>query len=474
MKTKISMSLENIKFSSIFLQSLIMLVLTVLLPNLIIIASLFNKFDLEINTNEYSKIINDNIEVINGSIHLNDMAKEELINNNIWVQFIDNSLNEIYSFNKPANIPELYTPIEFIHAYKNDIEESTVFIFQKELNGREYSYFIGVSCEYASKYNILFKPNEVKKLLSNIIIIIIIDILAIISFSYLYFSRRFSKPIKEIIEYIFRLSKGNYTIQNSDFKIYIHIFSCLDKLRDTLKRNEEKKYKIDKMREDWIIYISHDIKTPLSAIKGFSDLLSDEEYIFSEKEIKEYSRIIYDKAIYIDELVEDLNFTNKIKNNGIQLFLQPININIFLKEIINELLLDPQFHEKDIVFSCNKENINILIDIKLMKRAFTNFIINFLLYNSSEVVIRLDILEVDEEEVIITLSDNGEGISQDDLEFIFDKYYRGTNTTTNSKGSGLGMAIANEVIKLHDGECSLSSEKGCGTILNITLYKIKN
>lgn len=87
----------------------------------------------------------------------------------------------------------------------------------------------------------------------------------------------------------------------------------LNNLAETLKESKNKREELEKMRENWISSISHDVKTPLSSIKGYAEIMKDPKYTFSSDEILEYSKIIYDKSFYIQELVEDLNFTYKLK-----------------------------------------------------------------------------------------------------------------------------------------------------------------
>lgn len=461
-----------IKISSLFIKSLVILIFIVLVPIYFILAQLFSHSDLEFDINKYNKIINENIIIRNNNIELECYGKKVLLDNGIWIQFIDNTLNEVYSYNKPNNIKKSYTPLSFIDAYKNDLNKNTVFVFETNINNNEYYYFLGIPSKFVVKHNITFNPNALKIILKNFLIIIIISILIIIIFSYFYFSKKILNPMKEIIEYIFELSEGNYNISIRKSKMYTEVFDCLNKLKETLNKNKIQKENLDKSREKWISYIGHDIKTPLSSIKGFSEIIKNKEYVFTEAEYRSYSNIIYNKSLYIEELVNDLNFTYKIKNCNISLKLEEIDLLIFIKNLTNELLLNPQFEGKNIFISSPNEKILISFDNKLMKRALSNLIINFILYNNNKIKITIDMFE-ECEYVKIILKDNGRGINQEDLENIFELYFRGTNTKSNPSGSGLGMAIANELIKLHGGSCHIESKINIGTKLEIKLPKNK-
>ena len=251
-------------------------------------------------------------------------------------------------------------------------------------------------------------------------------------------------------------------------KVYEEVFLCLDNLKKALIEKKNQKENLDKIREKWVSYISHDLKTPLSSIKGFSELMRDEEYVFSDEEYRNYSSIIYDKTLYIEELINDLNFSYKIKNGNIVLKLEKVNLTELIRNLISELLLNPSFKGKNILVKSMNEDIFVMADIKLMKRALSNLIVNFLIYNEKNAKIILEILK-DNNFINVVLKDNGRGMSKREVENIFNEYFRGTNTTTNPSGSGLGMAIANEVIKLHNGECLVTSKEGVGTTLKITL-----
>ena len=457
---------QYVRMSSIFLKSILILMIILILPNMFILATVFNKSDLNFDIDKYSELINETIEINTGKVVLTEDGMSIFKNNNLWIQFVDDSLKEVYSYNKPAEIPKEYSPIEFIDYYKNDIYDSTVFIFEKEINTIKYSYFIGIPRSIVNKHNILFNPKAVNSVIKNIIIIIIVNLIIIIAFAYLYFSKRLVRPIQGIMDYIFLLSKGDYNFHADGDKLYKEIFKCLNELRDILKENKVKKELLDEARSKWISYIGHDMKTPLSAIKGFAELLKDDSYIFSKEQTKEYSNIIYDKAIYMEELINDLNFSYKIKNSDIPLKIEEVNLNLFLYELVGELLLNPKFSARKITITSNSDNIMMMLDRQLIKRAFSNLIINFLIYNDKEAIIELNILK-ESQSIKVILKDNGRGMSKEDVMNIFEQYYRGTNTTVNPNGSGLGMVIANELINLHNGKCSVQSEVGVGTTVQV-------
>ena len=433
-----------------------------------ILAQVFSYASLDFNTNKYNNLIVNGIDIIDGQITLTDETKKIILEKDIWIQFIDGSLNEMYSYNKPDYIPTLYDPLSFADSYKNGVRGNTVFVYEKEIQDKNYTYFLGFNNNEVEKNTLIFSPKKVKWVIRNIGIIIVADIFIIILFAYFYFSKRLVKPVDKVIEYIFSISNGDLDVEIEQNKVYEEVFLCLDNLKKALIEKKNQKENLDKIREKWVSYISHDLKTPLSSIKGFSELMRDEEYVFSDEEYRNYSSIIYDKTLYIEELINDLNFSYKIKNGNIVLKLEKVNLTELIRNLISELLLNPSFKGKNIIVKSMNEDIFVMADIKLMKRALSNLIVNFLIYNEKNAKIILEILK-DNNFVNVVLKDNGRGMSKREVENIFNEYFRGTNTTTNPNGSGLGMAIANEVIKLHNGKCLVTSKEGVGTTLKITL-----
>lgn len=393
-------------------------------------------------------------------------GKKQISDNNTWIQIIDENLKEVYSFKKPKEVPYTYKPIDIVHIHTYDIANSSVFISEKIYNDKSFTYIIGFPFNRVAKYTLTFNPSKIKSFLGGqFIVLMAINILIAIITSYFIFGKRMAKPLDSIIDGISKLSKGNYEISYSEYGVYKNVFTNLNNLSKTLKENKAKREEIEKMRELWISSISHDIKTPLSSIKGYSEIMKDTDYIFSNDEIVEYSEIIYNKSSYIQTLIEDLNFTYKLKNKVIPLKREKINITLLLQNIIISILNHPCYCNRNVNFHFEKENIQAFVDEKLFKRALSNLIFNALVHNDEKVQVDISIYE--KEKVHIILKDNGNGIAKKDLDYIFEKYYRGTNTNMSIEGSGLGMAISKQIIDAHGSNIYVRSTLNKGTTICI-------
>lgn len=385
-----------------------------------------------------------------------------------WIQIIDENAKEVYSYNKPKEVPLKYNPIDIVHIYKYDIANYSVLISEKKYNNQSFSYIIGFPIDRIAKHTITFNPAVVSSFFGKgFFLLLFIYILIAIIISYFLFGKRMGTPLENIISGINELSKGNYEKRYFEQGVYKSVFSNLNNLSETLKENKNKREELEKMREVWISSISHDVKTPLSSIKGYAEIMRDPDYSFSTEEIHEYSDIIYNKSLYIQTLIEDLNLTYKLKNKVVPMNIQELNISLLLQNIIIGILNHPIYSNRSINFYTETDDIKAFVDEKLFKRALTNLIFNSLIHNTEEVQVDVSIYRKDGIHIII--KDTGKGIPKNDLDRIFERYYRGTNTTTSIEGSGLGMAISKQIIDAHGGIIFIESVLDEGTIVKIFL-----
>lgn len=429
-----------------------------------------NDYGGNIKIDNFVRNFNEHIEMdINNNFYISDSGKKLIDKRKLWIQIIDEENKEVYSYNKPKVIKEKHTPIEIINGYKYGGglgDDSHILAGYKDVDDNTYTYLIGFSMKDLQKYTFIEETDTMLKLMRySIISMLVVDFLISIVFGYI-FSKGLTKPVKNIIGAIDDLHNGDYDIYYKEKGLYSNVFKKLNNLSHKLKDNELERKKIDKMRDDWIANISHDIKTPLSSIKGYAEFL-EEDYDFSNEEVKTYAEIISNKSNYIKELVDDLNLNMKLKNNKSILNKEKVNIVTLVKNSVIDILNDSKYSEADIRFECSEDKIFTDIDKVLMKRVFNNIIYNALIHNDENVRITVSVYKSDK--IHILISDNGKGISKENLENIFNRYYRGTNTGEAHKGSGLGMSIAKEIVSAHSGEIILNSELGKGTDIEVIL-----
>ena len=236
------------------------------------------------------------------------------------------------------------------------------------------------------------------------------------------------------------------------------MFVKLKKLHNTLKQNE-------KMREEWIANISHDLKTPLSTIKGYAEILQNSEYETSKEEMSMYASEIHNAEENIHTLIEDLKMSQKLKEGKLVLNKSDNDVveilHTCIKEVDNNMLGNSK-----VIFN-TKERIIVNCDRELIKRCLQNIICNAFVHNKDEIILIIDVKEK-EKNVEIVIEDNGRGMSETDKAHVFERYYMGTDSK-KTNGTGLGLAIAKEVIEAHNGKIDVTSVLGNGTKFNIVL-----
>ena len=468
----------NIKLTFRYLLSIAIVAVIVVLINITIIyLSLYSK-----NTNSLIKYDGNNkitsfvrnfekyIDLDeDNKLYMDNNGKDLIDNSNSWVQILDENNKEVYSYNKPQEIKNKYTPIDIINGYKYAGGlggSSQILAGYKEIDNITYTYLIGYPSTILTKYVFIIEMDTINSYIKYAIIsILIVDFIIAIIFGYI-FSKGITKPVKAIIDGVDHLYNGDYEVYFKEKGIYKNVLKKLNSLSYKLKENELERKKIDKMRDEWIANISHDIKTPLSSIKGYAEFL-EQDYDFSSEDIKSFAGIINNKSDYIKELVEELNLSMKLNNNESILKKEKVNIVSLVKNSVIDILNDSEYSKVDIKFECSEDKIFIDIDKVLMQRVLNNLIYNALVHNDKNISIVVSVYKKDK--IYISISDNGNGISEKDLENIFDRYYRGTNTGEAHKGSGLGMSIAKEIVNAHNGDITISSILGKGTDINITL-----
>lgn len=282
-----------------------------------------------------------------------------------------------------------------------------------------------------------------------------------------FFSRQLTKPLGRAIHGIQQLANGDYTTNLPAKGIYKDVFYNVNHLSEQLASSKKEKDKLEQMREEWITHISHDIKTPLASIQGYAEIIKDPKYPLSKQDIRHYAGIIENKSLYIKDVMEDLNLTTRLKNNGVMLNKELVNIVSLLRETLIDILNDSRYADQTIELQTNEDKIMLNIDKILIRRAVTNLILNALVHNDPDVTIIVQLEQ--KEKTHITIKDNGKGIEEAELEKVFDRYYRGTNTGVSHAGSGLGMAIAKDIIVKHGGDITIRSSVGKGTTIDIQL-----
>lgn len=261
--------------------------------------------------------------------------------------------------------------------------------------------------------------------------------------------------LKKVFGYVDEVGKATEDLVNKDVE-YIELPDELEEIQkrmNHLKRESEKNEKLAKENEEkkdeLIVYLAHDIKTPLTSMIGYLSIL-DEIDDMPKKKQKNYISIALDKSYRLEDLINELFDVARFNSEKIVLEKEELNLNLMLEQIIDDFY--PTLREVNKSIKLNyDEPISINGDSDKLSRVFNNLIKNAISYSKeeSEIVINL---KKDNNNAIVEVINKGKQISKEKLSKIFEKFYRlDSARTSRTGGSGLGLAIAKDIIELHNG-----------------------
>jgi two-component system, OmpR family, phosphate regulon sensor histidine kinase PhoR len=229
--------------------------------------------------------------------------------------------------------------------------------------------------------------------------------------------------------------------------------------------------KLEQMRKDFVANVSHELKTPITSIKGFSETLLDGA-MKDEATLEAFLRIILNESDRLQMLIEDLLDLSRIEQHGFHLNIEELDIVILLNEMIT--LLKGKAEGKNIVLHLAHEASPIFVkgDYSRLKQVFINLLSNAITYTPTGGYVEIGVKE-NEEKVYIQIKDTGIGIEKEEIPRIFERFYRIDKARSrNSGGTGLGLAIVKHIVEAHKGSISVTSVKDKGTTFTISLEKV--
>lgn len=273
-----------------------------------------------------------------------------------------------------------------------------------------------------------------------------------------------SRQLKRLTASIRDISLRRY-LSNHSRGAFEDLYAGLNALDAEIRASDRLRDETEKMREEWISNITHDLKTPLSPIKGYAEIIQDGD-AGQEEAYRRYAAVILKNAAYMETLIDDLKLTYQLENGLLPVNREHQNIVRFLKELAIDILNTPEYEDRVIGFDSTEDAIFYSFDPKLLTRAFRNLIINAFVHGGETAEVTLRLSRIDGA-LLIQAADTGKGIGPEEAEHLFDRYYRGTGTGEKPEGSGLGLAIAKSIIELHGGTISAYGSPGAGTVLSI-------
>ena len=243
-------------------------------------------------------------------------------------------------------------------------------------------------------------------------------------------------------------------------------------MRRRLKESTEEKSLIEKENRELISNISHDLKTPITAVKGYVEGIMDGVADTPEK-MDRYVRTIYNKTNEMDHLINELTFYSKIDTNRIPYTFNKLNVEDYFEDCSEEVGLELETRGIELVYANYVEkDVMVIADGEQIRRVIHNIISNAIKYmDKPKGIIQIRIKDVGDF-IQIEIEDNGKGIGPKDLPYIFDRFYRTDVSRNSSKGgSGIGLSIVKKILEDHGGKVWATSRLGIGTIMYFVLRK---
>lgn len=315
---------------------------------------------------------------------------------------------------------------------------------------------------------------QVKQMFQGVTTAMLVLLILIAMMLALWIYRTILRPIGELKKATNEIKEGNldYELKIREKDEIGQLCMDFEEMRQRLKDNAEEKLQYEQENKELIRNISHDLKTPITAIKGYVEGIMDGVASSPEK-LDKYIRTIYNKANDMDKLIDELTFYSKIDTNKIPYTFAKININSYFEDCVEELSLELESRNIDLgFFDYTEEPVTVIADVEQLKRVINNIISNSVKYLDKKRGIINIRLKDEGDFVQIEIEDNGKGIAARDLPNIFDRFYRTDSSRNSSKGgSGIGLSIVRKIVEDHGGRIWATSKESIGTVMHIVLRK---
>lgn len=336
-----------------------------------------------------------------------------------------------------------------------------------------------VTIESSPDYEIAIQNSEdgrnsihlmVRDLLIVVSVILVFTALSVSLWLY----RSIAAPLVKLRKATQNIKEGNldFVLDVEGDDEFSELCQDFEEMRIRLKESAEEKVLMDKENKELISNISHDLKTPITAVKGYVEGIMDGVADTPEK-MERYIRTIYNKTNEMDHLINELTFYSKIDTNRIPYNFSKIKVDDYFSDCVEEIGLELETRGVELIYA-NYVDANVLViaDGEQIRRVIQNIISNSLKYmDKNKGIIQIRVKDVGDF-IQVEIEDNGKGIAQRDLAYIFDRFYRTDVSRNSSKGgSGIGLSIVRKIMEDHGGKVWASSREGIGTIMYFVLRK---
>ena len=352
-----------------------------------------------------------------------------------------------------------------LYGFRETQSKQTVTQTETDSDGEVYDIAISQSDEGHARIHLMTKD-----LFLSAFIILIFTALAIGLWLY----RSIATPLVKLKKATQNIKEGNldFVLDVEGNDEFSQLCQDFEEMRRRLKESTEEKNLIEKENKELISNISHDLKTPITAVKGYEEGIMDGVADTPEK-MDRYVRTIYNKTNEMDHLINELTFYSKIDTNRIPYTFSKLNVEDYFSDCAEEVGLELETKGIELVYANYVENdVVVIADGEQIRRVIHNIIGNAIKYmDKKRGIIQIRVKDVGDF-IQVEIEDNGKGIGAKDLPYIFDRFYRTDISRNSSKGgSGIGLSIVKKILEDHGGKVWATSREGIGTIMYFVLRK---
>ncbi|WP_410983036.1 sensor histidine kinase [Bacillus cereus] len=324
---------------------------------------------------------------------------------------------------------------------------------------------VGVPLQHGDKQYALFIRPDIQQQFGEmrIFLAVLLGFIVVLSIIFIAIAARYIiRPIRTFTKATQKIASGEYDIELDEGRK-----DEIGTLSTSFKKMTKSIKELDQMRQEFVSNVSHEFQSPLSSIQGFSKTLQSEK--MTEAERKHYLQIIEGESKRMSSLCKQLLTLASLDKEETVLQMKEFHLQKQIKDVI--FMLEWKWREKDIAVEFDVPNINIKGDENLLHQVWANLFTNSIKFTDQGGTIEFAAREL-ENSVEISVSDSGIGMEQEEINRIFDRFYKvDTARTRNIEGSGLGLSIVHKIVALHHGDISVESKKGEGTTFRIEIPK---
>ena len=382
------------------------------------------------------------------------------------------SLGQLCMLNKEVSLSDeesfviTKNPKKFIEMIKNDtisktinsdITDTEMILYGKQIKSNLANYYLVI--------NTPLEPIEtyVDFILNQYLYIALFVILIALVVAF-FLAKSISSPIVNMKKEANKLAEGNY-----DARFKTNSFSEINELATTLDDATNKLSKVDELRKDLVANVSHDIKTPLTMIKAYAEMIKDISGEDPDKR-NEHLDVIIKETDYLNKLVTDMSELSKLQSGIIELNKTNFDLKQCVLDVIE--LLAHLIEDKHIRLINNLDESIVYADEIKISQVIYNFLSNAIKHSKDNSDITINLVDEDEIKVRFEVIDNGEGIAEDVLPYIWDRYYKvDKNFNRTVESTGLGLAIAKAILEAHKASYGATSKVDVGSTFYFELSK---